>query len=133
MSSNHIQQMANYDRPVLDWQSRGQQLASQNGFTGVLYPVGISPGGTSADTALHNQKSNAANLASDMVMRFEYTWDTTYANKVYAWLKQVGVFWQNYLTWDAAHNRYVINNDAPHEDNAFPQTNSSMSLGLVHL
>jgi hypothetical protein len=99
----------------------------------VLYPVGISPKGTSADMALHNQKSNAANLASNMVMRFEYTYDTSYANSVYPWLKQVGLFWQNYLTWDAAGNRYVINNDAPHEDMAYPQTNSSMSLGLVHL
>ncbi len=79
-----------YDQPVLDYQSAAQTLASQNGFTGVLYPVGISPKGTSADTSLHNQKSNAADLASDMVMHFEYTDDTSYANTVYPWLKQVG-------------------------------------------
>ncbi|MER7008806.1 hypothetical protein ABT297_37985 [Dactylosporangium sp. NPDC000555] len=133
LTTNHVDQAGSYDKPVLDWQSRGQQLAAQNGFTGVYYPVGISPGGTSADTALHNQKSNAANLASNMVMRFEYTYDTGYANQVYPWLKQVGLFWQNYLTWDAARNRYVITNDAPHEGQAYPQTNSSMSLGLVHL
>ncbi|MFG2045152.1 hypothetical protein [Dactylosporangium sp. NPDC048998] len=133
LSTNHIAQMAAYDQPVLDWQSAGQTLATQNGFTGVLYPVGISPKGTSADMNLHNQKSNAANLASDMVMRFEHTRDTAYANTVYPWLKQVGLFWQNYLTWDAANNRYVITNDAPHEDQSYPQTNSSMSLGLVSL
>jgi alpha-L-fucosidase 2 len=133
LPTNHIDQIGAYDRPILDWQARAQSLASQNGFTGVLYPVGISPGGTSADMALHNQKSNAANLASDMVMRFEFTYDTGYANTVYPWLKQVGLFWQNYLTWDAANNRYVITNDAPHEDQGYPQTNSSMSLGLVHL
>lgn len=131
LSTNHIAQMAAYDQPVLDWQSAGQSLASQNGFTGVLYPVGISPKGTSADMNLHNQKSNAANLASDMVMRYEYTRDTSYANTVYPWLKQVGLFWQNYLTWDGS--RYVITNDAPHEDQSYPQTNSGMSLGLVHL
>jgi alpha-L-fucosidase 2 len=133
LSTNHIAQMAPYDQPVLDWQSRAQALASQNGFSGVLYPVGLSPKGTSADLNLHNQKSNAANLASDMVMRFEYTRDNAYANTVYPWLKQVGLFWQNYLTWDAAKNRYVITNDAPHEDQSYPQTNSGMSLGLVHL
>lgn len=133
LSTNHIAQMAAYDQPVLDWQSGAQTLASQNGFTGVLYPVGLSPKGTSADMNLHNQKSNAANLASDMVMRFEYTGDTSYAGTVYPWLKQVGLFWQNYLTWDAANNRYVITNDAPHEDQSYPQTNSGMSLGLVHL
>ena len=133
LSTNHITQMADYDQPVLQWQSAGQALASQNGFTGVFYPVGISPNGTSADTSLHNQKSNAVNLASDMVMRFEYTGDTSYANTVYPWLKQVGLFWRNYLTWDAPNNRYVITNDAPHEDQSYPQTNSGMSLGLVHL
>ncbi|SEM19410.1 glycosyl hydrolase family 95 catalytic domain-containing protein [Streptacidiphilus jiangxiensis] len=133
LSTNHIAQMAAYDQPVLDWQSAGQSLATSNGYTGVLYPVGLSPKGTSADTNLHNQKSNAANLASDMVMRFEYTGDTTYATTVYPWLKQVGLFWQNYLTWDATNNRYVITNDAPHEDQAYPQTNSGLSLGLVHL
>ena len=133
LSTNHIGQMAAYDQPVLDWQFAGQALAAANGFTGVLYPVGLSPKGTSADTNLHNQKSNAANLASDMVMRFECTHDNAYANTVYPWLKQVGLFWQNYLTWDAAGNRYVITNDAPHEDQSYPQTNSGMSLGLVHL
>jgi alpha-L-fucosidase 2 len=133
LSTNHITQMAAYDRPVLDWQSAGQSLATRNGFTGVLYPVGLSPKGTSADLNLHNQKSNAANLASDMVMRYEYTHDTGYASTVYPWLKQVGLFWQNYLTFDSARNRYVITNDAPHEDQSYPQTNSGMSLGLVHL
>ena len=133
LSTNHLDQAAAFDKPVLDYQSNAQSLATSNGFTGVLYPVGVSPLGTSADTSLHNQKSNAANLASDMVMRFEDTRDTTYANTVYPWLKQVGLFWQNYLTWDATNNRYVITNDAPHEDAAYPETNSSMSLGLVHL
>ncbi|MEY9835740.1 hypothetical protein [Streptacidiphilus sp. EB103A] len=133
LSTNHIAQMDAYDQPVLDWQSAGQALATSNGYSGVLYPVGLSPQGTSADTALHNQKSNAANLASDMVMRFEYTGDASYATKVYPWLKQVGLFWQSYLTWDSANNRYVITNDAPHEDQSYPQTNSGLSLGLVHL
>lgn len=133
LASNRIAQMDAYDQPVLDWQSAGQALAAQNGFTGVLYPVGLSPRGTSADTNLHNQKSNAANLASVMVMRFKYTRDTAYASRVYPWLKQVGLFWQNYLVFDSANNRYVIVDDAPHEGQAYPQTNSGMSLGLVSL
>jgi alpha-L-fucosidase 2 len=132
LTTNHVAQMSAYDQPVLDYQSAAQTMASQNGFTGVLYPVGISPKGTSADTNLHNQKSDAANLASDMVMRFEYTDDTSYANTVYPWLKQVGLFWQNYLSVDSGGTYHIIN-DAPHEDQAYPQTDSGMSLGLVHL
>ncbi|WBB59689.1 hypothetical protein O7599_29685 [Streptomyces sp. WMMC500] len=133
MSSNRVGQLEPYDQPVLDWQSRAEQLAAEHGFTGVLYPVGLSPKGTSADLNLHNQKSNAANLASVMVMRFQYTRDAAYAAKVYPWLKQVGRFWQDYLVWDEAGNRYVITNDAPHEGQPYPQTNSGMSLGLVNL
>ncbi|NJP47267.1 glycosyl hydrolase family 95 catalytic domain-containing protein [Actinacidiphila epipremni] len=132
LTTNHIDQMAGYDQPVLDWMSRGQQLAAQNGFQGVLYPVGISPKGTSADMNLHNQKSNAANLASDMVMRYEQTRDTGYAATVYPYLKQVGLFWQHYLVKDSS-GTYTITDDAPQEDNAYPQTNSILSLGLVHL
>ena len=131
MSTNHIDQTASYDQPVLDYMTAGQALAAANGFQGVLYPVGISPKGTSADTSLHNQKSNAVNLASDMIMRYEYTHDTTYAATVYPYLKQVGLFWQNYLTLDSS-GTYDITNDAPQEDDAYPQTNSTLSLGLVH-
>ncbi|WP_328911748.1 MULTISPECIES: glycosyl hydrolase family 95 catalytic domain-containing protein [unclassified Streptomyces] len=132
LTTNHIPLADPYDQPVLDWMSRGQQLAQQNGFQGVLYPVGISPKGTSADTNLHNQKSNAVNLAGNMVMRYEQTHDTAYAAKVYPYLKQVGLFWQNYLTKDSS-GTYHITNDAPQEDNAYPQTDSILSLGLVHL
>jgi alpha-L-fucosidase 2 len=132
LTTNHIAQMDAYDQPVLDWMNRGEQLAQQNGFQGVLYPVGISPNATSADTNLHNQKSDAVNVASDMVMRYEQTRDATYAAKVYPFLKQVGLFWQSYLTKDAS-GTYTITNDAPQEDNAYPQTNSILSLGLVHL
>jgi len=62
-------------------------------------------------------------------MHFYYTYDTNYANSIYAFLKEVGTFWMNYLSWDGS--RFVINNDAPQEDNPYPQTNNNLSLGLV--
>ena len=132
LTTNHIGQLDSYDQPVLDWMTRGEQLAQANGFQGVLFPVGISPEGTSADLNLYNQKSDAANLASDMVMRYEQTRDPAYGAKVYPYLKQVGLFWQHYLTRDSA-GAYEITDDAPQEGNAYPQTNSILSLGLVHL
>jgi len=128
-STNHVDLSVSYDQAVLDWIPRGQALATQNGFTGVFYPVGISPHGTSADMSLHNQKSNAVFAATDIIMHFYYTYDTDYANSVYGFLKEVGTFWMNYLTWDGT--RYVINNDAPQEDNPYPQKNNNLSLGLV--
>jgi len=132
LSTNHIAQMAPYAQPVLQYLSAGEALASANGFQGVLYPVGISPNGTSADTSLHNQKSNAVYLASDMVMEYEYTHDASYAATVYPYLKEVGLFWQNYLTLDSSGS-YDIDDDAPQEDDAYPQTDSAVSLALVHL
>jgi len=132
LSTNHIAQMATYAQPVLQYMSAGEALATANGFQGVLYPVGIGPNGMTTDSSLHNQKSNAVFLASDMVMEYEYTHDATYAATVYPYLKEVGLFWQNYLTLDSS-GTYNIDNDAPQEDDAYPQTNNALSLALVHL
>jgi hypothetical protein len=133
MSTNHIAQMGSYDDPILDWMPKGKAKAAAAGYKGVLYPVGISPNGTSAADDLYNQKSDAVNFASDMVMKYEYTHSASYARKVLPYLEQVGLFWQNYLTWDAATGTYNIENDAPQEGGVYPQTNSILSLGLVHL
>jgi alpha-L-fucosidase 2 len=131
LSTNHIAQMATYAQPVLQYMSAGEALATANGYQGVLYPVGIGPNGMTTDSSLHNQKSNAVFLASDMVMEYEYTHNATYAATVYPYLKEVGLFWQNYLTLDGT-GTYNIDNDAPQEDDAYPQTNNALSLALVH-
>ncbi|MEU6199576.1 hypothetical protein [Streptomyces sp. NPDC047061] len=133
LSTNHIAQMGSYDDPILDWIPRGRAKAAAAGYQGVLYPVGLSPNGTSAADDLYNQKSDAVNFASDMVMKYEYTRSASYARKVLPYLEQVGLFWQHYLTWDAATGTYTIENDAPQEGGVYPQTNSILSLGLVHL
>lgn len=133
LSTNHIAQTGSYDDPILDWMPKGRAKAAAAGYQGVLYPVGISPNGTSAADDLYNQKSDAVNFASDMVMKYEYTRSASYARKVLPYLEQVGLFWQHYLTWDAATGTYTIENDAPQEGGVYPQTNSILSLGLVHL
>jgi alpha-L-fucosidase 2 len=133
LSTNHIAQMGSYAAPVLAWMPNGEAMARANGYQGVYYPVGISPNGTSAIDATYNQKSDAVNLASDMVMEYEYSRSASYAQQVLPYLEQVGDFWQHYLTWDSATGTYDIDNDAPQEGDAYPQTNSVLSLGLVHL
>jgi hypothetical protein len=132
LSTNHIAQMGAYAQPVLQYEANGQALASANGYTGVLYPVGIGPNGMTTDSSLHNQKSNAAYLASDMVMEYEYTRSASYAAQVLPFLEQVGTFWQNYLTADSS-GIYHIYDDAPQEDDAYPQTDNAVSLALVRL
>ncbi|QGQ94403.1 discoidin domain-containing protein [Paenibacillus psychroresistens] len=130
LPTNHIELAENYDKPVVDWIPKGQAAATANGYTGVFYGVGIGPlPNGSGDTNIHGQKSNAAYAATNMIMRFYSSYDTTYASSVYNYLKQSALFWQNYLVWDGAH--YDIVNDAQHEGDVYPQTNGVMSLGLV--
>jgi len=83
------------------------------------------------DSSLHNQKSNAVFLASDKVLEYAYTLRTTYAAEVLPYLEQVADFWDNYLT--LSNGVYLDQNDAPQEDDAYPQTNNAMSLALLHL
>ncbi len=132
LSTNHIAQMGSYDAPVLAYMSAGEALASANDDKGVLYPVGILPnGGTDGANSLLNQKSDAVFLATDMVLEYEYDRSTSYANEVLPFLEQVGTFWQNYLT--LSNGVYTDLNDAPQENDAYPQTNNAVSLAFVHL
>lgn len=129
--TNHVELADSYDKPVIDWVPNAQAEASKNGFTGAFYRVHIGPlPNGSADTNTWNQKSCGAFAVTDMLMHYYFTLDSSYANSIYPTLKQLSTFWQNYLTKDG--DRYVIENDAQHEGNAYPQTNGVMSLGLVH-
>ena len=128
--TNHTELMNCYDKAIIDWVPNAQALAKARGWTGAYYccHIGPLPNG-SADKSEHNQKSIGAWAATDMIMRYYYTRDLTYAQKIYPTLQQMAVFWQNYLTWDG--KRYVDNNDAQQEDDPNPQTNGVMSLGLI--
>ncbi|HEY4106073.1 MAG TPA: hypothetical protein VGM44_19365 [Polyangiaceae bacterium] len=128
--TNHVELADSYDKPVVDWIPTAQAEAQTNGFTGALYRVHIGPlPNGSGDKNEWNQKSPGAFAATDILMHYYFTHDPTYAGSVYPALKQIATFWQNYLTKDGT--RYVIENDAQHENNAYPQTNGVMSLGLV--
>ncbi|HEY2517529.1 MAG TPA: hypothetical protein VGI39_41935 [Polyangiaceae bacterium] len=129
-STNHVSLADSYDKPVVDWVPSAQALATQRGFSGAYYRVHIGPlPNGSNDASEHNQKSPGAYAATDMIMHYYYTRDPGYANGVYPTLRQIALFWENYLVWDGT--RYVIENDAQHEDDPYPQTNGVMSLGLV--
>jgi len=62
-------------------------------------------------------------------MHYYYTLDPAYAAAIYPTLKQMSVFWENYLVKNG--DKYDIVNDAQHEGDPSPQTNGVMSLGLV--
>jgi hypothetical protein len=128
--TNHVELADSYDQPVLDWVPNAQALATKEGYTGAYFRVHIGPiPNGSADTNEWNQKFNNAYAATVMIMHWYFTHDAAYAARVYPTLKQMSTFWAGYLVKTGA--RYVINDDAQHEGNAYPQMNGVMSLGLV--
>jgi len=130
MPTNHLELSDNYDKPLLDWLPNAEALAKERGWTGAYYRVHLGPlPNGSADTSEHNQKFCGAFAANLILTRYYFSRDPAYANRVYPMLKQMAIFWQNYLSFDGS--RYVIKDDAQQEDDANPQVNGTMSLGLV--
>jgi len=84
------------------------------------------------------QKSNAVFASLNMIMRYRYTYDEAYINKVYPYLYAVAEFWEDYLTFEKG--RYVIYNDSFQEvgpwegkgwEKGYGDFNPIISLGLV--
>ncbi|HEX3697025.1 MAG TPA: hypothetical protein VH374_16730 [Polyangia bacterium] len=130
--TNHVELAANYDQPIIDWLPNAQAEATKNGWTGAYYRVHIGPlPNGSADTNEWNQKFNNAFAASVMISHYYSTRDPAYAAGIYDTLKQMSIFWQDYLKTDGA--RYVVYSDPQQEGGADPQVNGFMSLGFVRL
>jgi hypothetical protein len=128
--TNHVELADAYDQPVIDWVPNGQALAQKNGFLGAYFRVHIGPlPNGSADTNEWNQKFNNAYAATVMIMHWYFTRDAAYGASIFPTLEQMSTFWAAYLV--KSGTRYVINDDAQHEGNPYPQMNGVMSLGLV--
>jgi alpha-L-fucosidase 2 len=128
--TNHVELADSYDQPIIDWVPSAKALATKNAWSGAYFRVHIGPlPKGSADTNEWNQKFNGAFAASVMLMHYYATHDPAYAAHIYDTLEQLATFWQGYLVSDGT--RYVINDDAQHEGNAYPQMNGVMSLGFV--
>jgi hypothetical protein len=128
--TNHVELADAYDEPIIAWVPNAQALATKEGFSGAYFRVHIGPlPNGSGDTNEWNQKFNNAYAATVMIMHWYFTHDPAYAASIYPTLKQMSTFWAGYLV--KTGTRYVINDDAQHEGNAYPQMNGVMSLGLV--
>lgn len=65
-----------------------------------------------------------------MLMRFDHTYDLTYARRVYPFLREIADFWEDFLKLE--NGRYVITGDALGEvGNGGSDKNNCLSLGLV--
>jgi len=129
-SSNHIDQVKNFDQPLLDFMKEGEKFAKELlGIRGIYYPVGIGPNGlctthwplspdemekkyaTRENTIdggykFLGQKVDAVFSVGNMLMRFYSTYDLDYAKRVYPYLLGCADFWEDYLKYE--NGRYVI-------------------------
>lgn len=170
-SANHIEQADPEDAPVLDFRKRGEYYAQAVlNCRGVLYPVKFGPVGieTTRDEQHPNfatnpadppwlrqkgglflgQRSNATFAAVNMAQRWYMTYDPAYAQKIYPFIRDVALFWEDYMKFEPtppelikatenlpkelrqpADGRYVIYKDGANEGGQ--DTNPVISLGLV--
>jgi alpha-L-fucosidase 2 len=143
-SSNHPELADPYDTPILDYLPIAQANAKRYlKSRGVYYDVGVGPKGLETafmpeghsipgegNRMFLGQKSNAAFSAMNMLMRFSHTYDLDYARKVYPFLSETALFWEDYLQEEKG--RYVIMKDASGEvGDGGSDKNNCLSLGLV--
>ena len=165
-SSNHIDMTDNFDQPLIDYMDMGKKHAKDLlNMSGIYYPVGIGPKGLCTtrwpltpeemkerydtyENTIDNgykflgQKINAVFSVGNMLMRFYSTYDLSYAQKVYPYLRACADFWEDYLILE--NGRYVIRMD--HFNEVMPNkrnkgiwrpllgdVNSTLSLGLVRM
>ncbi len=143
-SSNHIEQADPYHAPIVDFMEQAREYAQKElKCRGVYYPVGIGPKGMevtrghgydrrgdSSPGLFCGQKSNASYCLVNIASRWYATYDPEYAKELYPLVRAVADFWEDYVTWEESNNRYVIRDDAVHE-NTFGDFNPILSLGLV--
>ncbi len=154
-SCNRMEQADPYYMPLLAFIERGKYYSEKITSIpdGVLLPVGIGPlgiettnrsrmmekygldwllesGNVEEGGLFWGQKSNAAYAVVNLSMQFYHTWDKSFAEKVYPFVKAVATFWEHYLTKEG--DRYVIYKDAIHEGTV-GTINPILSLGLVRM
>lgn len=129
-SSNHPELAASYYDGMSSYIPQGESNASAAGYSGVYYPVGIGPWGTTSESSYYGQKGDAAYLALNYITHWYYTLDTTWLQQTgYPYLIQVANFWDNYLTKNSS-GKYVINNSAQNEGSSYV-TNPIGDLAFV--
>lgn len=152
--ANRIEQAAPYSNSMIPQIERGKYYSEKicGIKDGIMLPVGAGPlgiettrrspfmdqnmqgllssGNIEDEGMFWGQKSNSAYAVPNMARHFRYTLDSTYAQKVYPYVKAVATFWEGYLTREG--ERYVIYNDAIHEG-TIGTMNPILSLGLVRL
>ncbi|WP_157518877.1 discoidin domain-containing protein [Herbidospora mongoliensis] len=95
--------------------------------SGVLFPVGIAPNGSTADDNYHQQVGNSLFTATQYVAYWQYTRDQTWlSQRGYPFMKEVATFFQHWLQLE--NNRFNLYS-GPHEGTW--ARNSGADLGML--
>jgi uncharacterized protein involved in high-affinity Fe2+ transport len=130
--TNHVTLADSYDTPVINWLPDAESNATNNGYTGAYYQCHIGPlpnGSYETGTGEENIKFNGAYAATVMLEHYYVTQSPTYAATIWPTISEIATFWQNYLTWNGTS--YDDLDDAQQENDPYPQTDGTMSLGLI--
>jgi alpha-L-fucosidase 2 len=129
-SSNRPELAMPYYEVILGLLPAGRQLAQEHGTKGVLFGVNAHAWGGFTDTRTLNMKGNASLAALNFMMHYNYTQDERFlADKAWPLLKELAVFWEDNLEWDAAGDRWVIRDSGAREGQK--DTNAINDLGHV--
>ena len=123
-SSNHVELTDCYHAPLEEFIERGKEFAKKWGCRGIIYPVGIMPGGICSEMDPDNklwferlflgQKSNAIHVADIMVFCWKATRDNAYAAEhAYPFIKECLQFYEDWMIFE--NGRYSIVKDSAHE------------------
>jgi alpha-L-fucosidase 2 len=148
--ANRLEQADPHDTPLLDFMERAaSHCREMYGHEGGIYPVGIGPKGIEVSYNswrtfpngvcrvehggyFHGQRTNGSYALVNVAPRWTCTYDLDYARRVYPFVLLITTFWEHYLTWDEAGQRFVIENDSANEGSG-PDRNWCMSLALCRM
>ncbi len=148
--ANRLEQADPHDTPLLDFMERAAWHCRElYGHEGGIYPVGIGPKGIEVSFNspkvfpngvcrvehggyFHGQRTNGSYGLVNVASRWYCTYDLDYAKRVYPLVRLLATFWEHYLTWEEAGQRFVIENDSVHEGSG-PDKNGCVSLALCRM
>jgi alpha-L-fucosidase 2 len=130
--TNHVALANSYDTAMETWLPEAESFATSNGYTGALWQCHFGPlpnGSYETGSGDENIKSNGAFLATIMLQHYYYTPSATYAAAIWPAISESATFYQNYLTSNGT--TYDDLDDSQVENDPYPETNGTMSLGFI--
>ncbi len=130
--AGHFEQTIPYDAPGLAHLPTACADANKLlGHKGAYMSLGLGPKGTVAEHIWLGMKSQNAFYLVNTAERWYLTRDLDYARKVYPMVREVVRFWEADLRYE--NNRYLVIDDAAHEETDHHCINCSAGVAFVQM